>query len=168
MKANLLVPTALFIATVSVVAYDRANWRHWSDFDADGLDTRSELLESSGCAEENAVCVCPYSGKLLFPGSIHVDHVISLKEAHEAGGWSWSKKKKEEFANDEENLLLVDGITNIRKGAKGESEWLPRERAYWPEYFDKRNKIRKKYNLWVKPEDVIAMLEKTREMSLSE
>ena len=166
--------------------YDRTEWKHWSDLDGDGRDTREELLqdegcfgpviytaeecgegETTGCVGEAQLCVGPYSGNILFKDSVHVDHLVSLKEAHETGGAVWSEREKEVFANDKENLLVVDATENQSKGSRGEAEWLPKVEKFRPQYFDKRNYIREKYGLWVKPEDVIAMLSETRRLCRS-
>jgi len=50
-----------------------------------------------------------------------------LAYAYANGGASWSRPKKQSFAIDEANLLLVDDGENQFKGAKGPSEYLPRK-----------------------------------------
>ena len=45
----------------------------------------------------------------------HADHVVSLKDAHASGAKNWSKGKKQQFANDVENLVPACGSVNISK-----------------------------------------------------
>jgi len=72
---------------------------------------------------------CRYTG-LWFWNSrkLDVDHIIPLKYADEHGGASWSARKKEQFANDLENLIPVSAGANRGKGARGPTEWLPTRR----------------------------------------
>ena len=44
--------------------------------------------------------------------------MVPLKEAHISGASGWTKEKKRQFANDEENLLAVSRSANRSKGAK--------------------------------------------------
>jgi len=67
-----------------------------------------------------------YSGEVLFDASkVDIDHVVPLKWAWEHGAQSWSKAKREQFANDPINLVAVEASLNRQKGAKGLEEWLP-------------------------------------------
>ena len=50
---------------------------------------------------------------------------IALLRAWEHGAKSWSKSKREQFANDPINLVAVEASLNREKGAKGLDEWLP-------------------------------------------
>jgi len=87
------------------------------------------------------------SGKQLTRASdLDVDHVIPLKWAHDHGGGAWSAAKKEIFANDAINLLVVDDGLNQKKGAKGPDEWLPPNRAFRCEYLFIWEQVLEKYS----------------------
>lgn len=110
--------------------YDRADFPHWIDADGDGCDARCEVL-----AEERSPggsgWSCPYTGEIVTePSGVHVDHVIPLKVAWEAGGWRWPVAIRTAYANwlaDEAHLVAVTASANLSKGARGPSEWMPEE-----------------------------------------
>ena len=51
--------------------------------------------------------------------------MVPLKWAWDHGADTWSRDKREKFANDPVNLWSVELSLNRQKGAKGPSEWLP-------------------------------------------
>ena len=134
-------------SSVNVVSntYNRDDWKHWSDFDGDCMNTRHEILKSqaisavklspNGCYVSMGVWVDPFSAKTFTRASgLDVDHIIPLKWAHDHGGNIWSAEKKEQFANDPENLIAVDDGLNQQKGAQGPTEWLPPNHNFRCEY----------------------------------
>jgi hypothetical protein len=78
---------------------------------------------------------------------IDVDHLIPLKHAYDTGGANWSPEKKEQFANDPENLVITNKKYNRQKGAKGIDQWLPVNKAYACKYVRDWIKVKKKYGL---------------------
>jgi len=128
--------------------YRRDDWKHWIDQDNDCISTRDEMLleqarhsvemSPDGCYVSKGVWVDPFSGKTFTrPSELHVDHIVPLKWANDHGGDSWSAQKKEIFANDPLNLLVVHDRLNQQKGAKGPSQWMP------PNHFFRCNYLRK-------------------------
>ena len=111
----------------------------WVDEDGDCQNLRHEMLirhsqlevtftNSDRCTVSTGRWLDPYLGKVITMASdLDVDHVIPLAYAHAYGAASWSRTKKQSFAMDEVNLLLVDDEENQFKGAKGPSEYLPRK-----------------------------------------
>jgi len=59
----------------------------------------------------------------------------------------WSRGKKQQFANDLDNLLLVSASLNRQKGAKGLDEWLPPNHSYRCDYIAHFNAVMAKYEL---------------------
>ena len=53
------------------------------------------------------------------------------------------------FANDFENLLVVDDSINQSKGDQAPHEWLPPRKHYWCEYGKRWQRIKEKYRLWI-------------------
>ena len=56
-----------------------------------------------------------YSGQICI--DIDADHVVSLRDAHDSGGCSWSASQKATFANDSGNLVPSCASINRAKGA---------------------------------------------------
>ncbi len=64
-----------------------------------------------------------------------------------SGGWRWNVEVKQRFANDYQNLILVDDGRNQSKGAKGPGEWMPNNSAYHCMYVFRWSYLIDKYNL---------------------
>lgn len=156
----------IIVAAVAIgsLAYNRSSYSHWVDKDRDCLNERHELLEQSsiadleyssdGCAVISGFWIDPYTGNSYTdPQLLDVDHVVPLKYAHRHGAKYWRRKKKTEFANDSENLLVVSRSENRRKGAKGPAEYLPPRREYECDYAHKWAHVITKYDLSVASKD---------------
>jgi hypothetical protein len=142
-----------------VTLYDRSDWPHWSDNDKDCQNTRHEILISTskkpvefktekGCNVAKGEWFDPYSGNTYFKSAeLDLDHIVPLKFAHGHGGDVWSRERKETFANDLDNLILVKASLNRQKGAKGLDDWLPPNQQYRCEYIARFNSIMVKYEL---------------------
>lgn len=63
-----------------------------------------------------------YTGQTC--SAIDIDHVVSLKDAYDSGGASWSLSKKQSFANDKANHVPSCASVNRSKGASTPSEFL--------------------------------------------
>ena len=130
----------------------------WIDEDGDCQNLRHEMLirhsqrkviftNSSQCTVTGGLWLDPYLGKVITIASdLDVDHVIPLAYAHANGGAAWPRSKKQSFAMDEINLLLVDDGENQLKGAKGPSGYLPRK-EYQCDYVKKWQLVATKYKL---------------------
>ena len=111
--------------------YDRSNWPHWSDADRDCQNTRHELLLTGSSIsvtfKSDKQCNVlvgswydPYSNEIYtISKDLDLDHIVPLKFAHGHGADKWSRERKKQFANDYENLLLVNASLNRQKGANG-------------------------------------------------
>jgi hypothetical protein len=142
-----------------VTLYNRSDWPHWVDTDRDCQNTRHELLISTSsrtvefktdneCNVLTGYWYDPYSGQNFSNSKeLDLDHVVPLKFAHGHGADKWSRVKKQKFANDLDNLLLVNASLNRQKGAKGLDEWLPPNHAYRCKYIAHFNTIMTKYEL---------------------
>tara|TARA_R110000765_G_scaffold414406_1_gene514906 strand:+ start:229 stop:1002 length:774 start_codon:yes stop_codon:yes gene_type:complete len=139
--------------------YERSDWPHWLDTDKDCQNTRHELLiqtstEPVSFKSEKQCNVLlgqwydPYSGETYSVSKeLDLDHIVPLKFAHGHGGDKWSRQRKALFANDVENLILVQASLNRQKGAKGLDEWLPPNLSYRCEYIRLFNDIINRYEL---------------------
>lgn len=76
--------------------------------------------------------------------------MVPLKNAHESGAWTWSAKRKEEYANYlnyEKHLLAVSASENRKKGDKGPDRYMPPLQAYQCEYVKIWTKIKEDWEL---------------------
>lgn len=137
--------------SVKIPEYRRAVFgeQAWVDVDGNGCRQRDDVLardlvdvvrSSNGCTVLRGVLPHdPYTGhRIVFehdrvaepgnPGSqgIEIDHVVSLAAAFRGGAWAWTAQCRLEFANTVgDELLAVDGPTNIAKSDAGPARWLP-------------------------------------------
>ena len=144
-----------------VVPYERSEYGRWRDVDRDCQNTRHEILISSSaepvqfktekeCLVVSGKWIGLYTGKIFNNArQVDIDHVVPLKEAHISGASGWSKEKKRQFANDEDNLLAVSRSSNRSKGAKDPAQWMPRNEAFHCEYIKKWVAVKEKYILYM-------------------
>lgn len=154
--------------------YDRAEWPHWIDDDNDCQNTRHEMLiltsnttvvfkTNKGCQVAVGEWYDPYSDETFVDSTtLDLDHIVPLKFSHGHGGDRWSRDKRQAFANDPHNLLLVKAALNRQKGARGLDEWLPPNLAYRCQYIERFMDIVDKYGLLLIPSEkrVINIMQK--------
>lgn len=126
--------------------YDRDDWEHWEDFDSDCQNHRHEILienslipvtftSETGCYVATGAWLGPYTGKVYTEAAyLDIDHVIALRYAHEYGGARWPRLLKKVFANDSDNLLIVELGENRSKSWSGPSEYMPPDESFHCEY----------------------------------
>ena len=129
--------------------YDRGEWSHWADEDGDCQNARQEALIAESdtpvtfrsdekCRVASGSWDGPYTGeRFTDPGSLDIDHMVPLANAHRSGGWAWSEDRKREYANDlsyDGHLIAVEASANRTKGSRGPDGWKPPERGYWCQY----------------------------------
>ena len=132
---------ALTVAAEHTSGYDRHLFKHWTDEDDDGCDTRREVLlaeavvaptRGSRCSLSDGEWISRYDG-LTEVGNgrgFDVDHLVPLAEAWESGAHGWSADRRERYANDlgyEHSLIAVSARSNRSKGAQDPATWLPPE-----------------------------------------
>jgi hypothetical protein len=118
--------------------YQRSAFGHgWDDRDGDCQNSRAEALiaqsstkvrfsDDSRCRVVTGRWISPFTGNVIQNASeIDIDHVVPLKWAWDHGASSWTRAKREDFANDPLNLWSVELSLNRQKGAKGPWDWLP-------------------------------------------
>lgn len=122
--------------------YDRDLFRHWSDLDGDGCDTREEVLaieraagQVRGCRVVDGVWVSRYDGRRTTQSrTFDIDHMVALKEAWDSGAWRWDARTREAFANDQGyagSLIAVTAGSNRSKSDRDPTEWLPEQDVCW-------------------------------------
>lgn len=139
--------------------YDRDQFKHWSDLDDDGADTRLELLADN--FERYDVYYSRYDNEMWAdPDEVDIDHTVALKEAWESGAWRWNDDKREVFANDPDNLAVMTDNLNRSKGSRDIAEWLPEfdECHFLDVWVD----IKTKYRLTVDQREQVAIRDLTK------
>lgn len=151
-----------FIPAGQIPAYNRGDYKHWTDGDRDCQNTRHELLIMRSdkpvtftnwkkCTVKTGQWYDPYTANTYTSASdLHIDHVVSLAYAHYRGAYAWSPAKKEAFANDPDNLLAVKDTVNVSKSAKGPAEWMPPNQAYRCDFLVHFMRVINKYDLKLK------------------
>jgi len=179
MGAQAATPSQL-VELQMVPRYDREAFGDgWADLDGDCQDTRNEVLvrdldgerlDWDGCRVLSGTLHDPYTGKTISfvrgrktSDAVQIDHIVPLSYAWRAGAWRWSDAERLVFANDEANLLAVDGPTNNGKGDAGPAEWLPPSAAARCDYVAKWVDVLRRYDLTPSRADATALHNLTEE-----
>lgn len=124
----------------SMTGYSRSLFPHWITISGK-CDTRKTVLERDGsavtvdanCSPTSGSWYSQYDGVILSSASgVEVDHVIPLAEAWRSGANSWSRSRRQSFANDlaGPQLIAVSVSSNRSKGDRDPSIWKPIRTAY--------------------------------------
>ena len=142
--------------------YDRDEWLHWIDEDDDCQNTRHEVLIDESqtpvtykndrrCQVETGLWLGKFIGTTVTEaGELDIDHLVPLANAHRSGGWAWTSKRKQSFANyldDPGHLIAVTSGPNRSKGAKGPDQWRPPDESYWCDYATDWTRIKSTWQL---------------------
>ena len=141
-EPSLRVLNSLPVSPERAAGYDRDLFRHWSDLDRDGCDTREEVLAAErasgnvrGCRVVDGTWLSRYDGRRTSQArSFDIDHMIPLKEAWDSGAWRWDPRTREAFANDlgyAGSLIAVTAGSNRSKSDRDPTEWLPDRDVCW-------------------------------------
>ncbi|MBL7489909.1 HNH endonuclease [Frankia sp. AgB1.9] len=154
--------------------YDRdAFGTAWKDVDHNGCDTRNDVLRrdlhsvtvrtTDNCIVLTGELNDPYTNRIIRfnrgkdSAAVQIDHVVPLGDAWRTGAYAFPQAEREAIANDPENLLAVDGPTNIKKSDSDASEWLPPASGYKCTYVARQIGIKARYHLWVTQAEADAM-----------
>ncbi len=154
--------------------YSRTQFgQRWRDIDRNGCDQRNDILARDltnvvapqGCKVVSGTLQDPYTGRTIefhrgqgTSELVQIDHVVALSDAWQKGAQQLSPEEREQLANDPQNLLAVDGPTNMKKGDGDAATWLPPNKAFRCAYVSKQVQVKTAYRLWITPaeKDAIA------------
>lgn len=152
----------LIVAPEVLEGYDRDLFRHWTDADGDGCNTRREVLidetlESltieSPCTLVGGRWYSAFDGVVTTDSStFDVDHMVPLAEAWRSGAHAWTSSRREAFANDlglDATLIAVSASSNRSKGDKDPAEWMPPLGSYHCQYVNDWVEIKVRWELTV-------------------
>ncbi|MCX4690642.1 HNH endonuclease family protein [Kitasatospora purpeofusca] len=170
--------TTTFFAAVDALAvaderrdgYVRTAYKHWTDADHNGCNARkdtiiSEALEAPevgpGCTLTGGTWFSPYDDVVVTDASgLDVDHLIPLAENWDSGGFGWTAKEREQYANDLEDsrtLIAVTARSNRSKSDKDVAEWLPPAVEYRCHYTQDWVAVKTRWGLSVDPAELAAL-----------
>jgi hypothetical protein len=132
---------ALPLRSESRTGYERSKFRHWTDADRDGCNTRMEVLKAEAvtaplqgpnCVLTGGSWYSPYDDRYLDSASkLDVDHLVPLAEAWDSGASAWTAKERELYANDlgdARDLIAVSAASGPRP-TRTPASGCPRTRA---------------------------------------
>lgn len=151
----------------------------WSDIDRNGCNQRDDVLLRDGhkgtlktqwqgrCPHDvlAGTWTDPYTGKKLTftdlkdrkqAQAIQIDHVVPLAEAWRSGAHAWDYEKRRQFANTLDNLLAVDGPTNMSKGDLDPAAWRPRK-GYQCAYASRWIRVKHSWDLGADASEIRAL-----------
>ena len=119
--------------------YKRSLFGENKDVDKDGCNTRAEVLERDSlvpvkktgarCTITSGKWASAFDGRTwLQSRDVQIDHLVSLKEVWDSGGWAWSAAQRSDYANDLVNRITLNVVSkkeNAKKGEKDPSNYLP-------------------------------------------
>jgi Domain of unknown function (DUF1994). len=145
-----------------------SGWSKWQS-----CDTRQKILarDLTGITYDENNCTVltgklddPYTGKVIdftrgasTSSAVQIDHVIALSNAWKTGASYWDRAQRVAFANDDLELIAVDGPANNQKSNADASEWLPSNVAFQCQYIARQIAVKVKYVLWVTQNEYNAM-----------
>ncbi|MBP2414170.1 hypothetical protein JOF48_002969 [Arthrobacter stackebrandtii] len=146
----------------------------WLDADANGCDTRNDILRrdlTATALADGQLCTVaagtlqePYTGKEVAfkrgrdsSGDVQIDHVVALGNAWQSGAAALTAQQRQSLANDPLNLLAVDGQANQDKSASDAATWLPPNKGFRCQYVARQISVKAAYRLWVTPAEKAAM-----------
>lgn len=140
---TITMPVQDALASLPVAAEDRAGYqrtafKHWTDADGDGCNTRQEVLKMEAIIAPEQGARCSLTGGRWYsayddtyidgPSGLDIDHLVPLAEAWDSGASTWTAKEREAYANDlsdPRDLIAVSARSNRAKGDKDPTDWLP-------------------------------------------
>lgn len=74
-----------------------------------------------------------------------------IRRAHRQGADTWTRDQRRTFADNYENLLVVNDSANQSKSDQALHEWLPPRNDYWCQYSKRWQPIKEKYRWGLAP-----------------
>jgi len=131
---------ALKVAPDVRAGYARSLFKHWSDLDKNGCNTRNDVIIQEALVKPKVDAGCKIvkdTGKWYSAydavtvtnfSALDVDHMVPLAEAWDSGASKWDVDKRQQYANDMGDvnaLIAVTATTNRSKSDQDPAEWLP-------------------------------------------
>lgn len=153
----------------TVLGYERSFFGDGWGMQRNGCSTREAVMASAWDVDTCALpyrqwdmaattpFTDPYTGDVLDPADVEIDHIIPLRAAWDTGAHTWPEEKRLAFANDPLNLAVTSRSANQAKSDALPSEWLPPDPKVRCSYSRRIAAIARKYDLALPKPDVRAM-----------
>lgn len=163
--------TTTIAAGQRIEPYDRArHFGEWIDHNGDGCREDEEvrfrdsvevtLRPGSSCAPQTGILHDPYSGKIIpydravSPLAVEVEHIVSLRDVYDSGGWAMSFDERVTIAHDlSRELVLASRAENQAKKDKTPADWMPSDPAAWCWYASAYIDVKATYKLTIDDEN---------------
>ena len=143
-------------------------WAKWKSCDTRqrilGRDLTDIEYNTDGCTVLSGVLNDPYTGKIInftrgtaTSSAVQIDHVVALSDAWQKGAQNLDAATREQLANDDLELIAVDGRSNQQKSNADAASWLPPNKNFRCKYVARQIAVKIKYSLWVTPAEHDAM-----------
>ena len=143
-------------------------WSKWGKCDTRqrilARDLIDVVLGDDGCTVLTGVLIDTYTGKTIefvrgsgTSSAVQIDHVVALSDAWQKGAQQLTPAEREQLANDDLELLAVDGPANMQKSDSDAASWLPSNKAFRCQYVARQIAVKIKYSLWVTSAEKDAM-----------
>jgi hypothetical protein len=133
MIVRVLLAILLFASAAQAESFNRADWGIFEK------GTREKVISANTVQRVRDF----YTGDIVPAEAITLDHVVSVKEAWELGGSTWTVATMHKFYNDTDNLVPTMLGVNASKGDSG--RWLPEINR--EKFLEKRHLICGRYGL---------------------
>jgi hypothetical protein len=155
---------ALKVAPDVRAGYARSLFKHWSDLDKNGCNTRNDVIIQEALEKPKVEADCKivkdtgkwysaYEGLTITNFSaLDVDHFVPLAEAWDSGASKWDAAKREQYANDmgdPVSLIAVSAATNRSKSDQDPGDWLPVLANYHCAYIKQWVQVKIRWSLTV-------------------
>lgn len=165
----------LQVSNTTRTGYTSSSFASWRDWDGNRCDERNdalrrdliqEVLDKDGCTVLSGVLPKePYTGKTnvrfirdgAYANQLDMEHIVSKKNAWNAGAASWTKAKRDAFANDPLNLIATDPSANRSKSDRTFDQWTVPNAAFRCSLAADQIAVKVKYRLTVTSAEKSAM-----------
>lgn len=145
-----------------------SGWANWRECDVRNKilarDLKDVVYQEDNCTVASGKLNDPYTGEVIHftrgsstSSDVQIDHVVALSDAWQKGAQQLEREQRVALANDDLNLLAVDGNANMQKGAGDTATWLPKNKAFRCQYVARQIAVKAKYSLWVTDAEKQAM-----------
>jgi hypothetical protein len=135
-------------------------WAKWQKCDTRQRILARDLVDvelaEDDCTVLSGMLDDPYTGKIVkfkrgtdTSSAVQIDHVVALSDAWQKGAQNLDAATREALANDDLELIAVEGKANMEKSDGDAATWLPKNKAFRCQYIARQIAVKIKYSLWI-------------------